>query len=301
MDPAGSHARLEAAIRAVPEWRGHDIGVTPLSTGHDERHFMIEVDDEPFVLRLDQPQGAGLRIDSTSELDIVRAAATAGVATQVVAALPQLGCLVTRLAPGRRLAAEDLERDDVLVSLAGTMRALHACPPPAARRSPFREARDLRRAAMVHGVELPSADGRATEIMGAIEQAWSAATRPTVACHGDLTPSSMFLDGGEIWLVDYRWAGAGDPFEDLGSLAAHLELREERSGSLLALYFGGVRDVHRARLGLMTVAVRYLAAMRELARMPTGPAGAGSAERHLFRVIEEASGTQFESWLAAIT
>jgi aminoglycoside phosphotransferase (APT) family kinase protein len=300
MDPDPSDARLEAAIRGVPEWRGHDIGVTPLSIGHDERHFMIEVGDEPFVLRLAQPQGAGLRIDATSEIEILRAAATAGVATQVVAALPQLGCLVTRLAPGRRLTPHDLERDDVLISLAGTLRALHACPPPIARRSPFREARDLRRGAVLHGVELPSAEDRATEIMGVIEKAWSATAGPMVACHGDLTPASMFLDGADTWIVDYRWAGAGDPFEDLGSLAAHLDLREERSGSLLALYFGAVRDVHRARLGLMTLAARYLAAMRELVRMPGDPAGAGSAERHLVRVIDEAAGEPFEGWLAAI-
>ena len=35
-------ARLEAAIRAVPEWRGHDIGITPLSASHDDEHFLIE-------------------------------------------------------------------------------------------------------------------------------------------------------------------------------------------------------------------------------------------------------------------
>ena len=283
----------------MPEWRGHDIGITPLSAGHDDEHFLIEVGDEPFVLRLARPQGAGLRFDSTGELEIARAAATAGVAPRVVAALPQLGCLVTRLAPGRRLTADDLERDDVLVSLAGTVRALHACPPPAAGRSPFGEARDLRRTAIAHGVPLPSAEGRATEIMEVIEQAWPAAARPVVACHGDLSPASMFLDGSEIWIVDYRWAGAGDPFEDLGSLTAHLALPEERSGSLLDLYFGGVRDIHLARLGLMTMAARYLAAMRELARMPVG-SGAGSAERHLARVVEYASGTSYEGWLAAI-
>ena len=295
-----SDARLEAAIRGVPEWRGHDIGVTPLSIGHDEHHFMIEVDDEPFVLRLARPQGAGLRIEATGEIEIAQAAATAGVATEVVAALPQLGCLVTRLAPGRRLAHGDLDRDTVLVSLAGSMRALHACPPPVSQRSPFGEARDLRRAATTHGVEMPPAEGRATEIMAAIEQAWSSPARPAVACHGDLTPASLFLDGDHVWIVDYRWAGAGDPFEDLGSLVAHLELGEERTESMLALYFGAVRDVHRARLGLMSVAVRYLAAMRELARSPSAVGGEAVAERHLSRVIEDASGTPFERWLAAL-
>ena len=300
MNLARSDARLEAAIRAVPEWRGRDIGVTPVSAGHDERHFMIEVSDEPFVLRLAQPQGAGLRIDATGEIEIAQAAAAAGVATEVVATLPQLGCLVTRLAPGRRLAPHDLDRDEVMVSLAGSVRALHACPPPVSQRSPFHEARDLRRAATTHGVEMPPAESRATEIMTDIEQAWSSPARPAVACHGDLTPASLFLDGDHVWIVDYRWAGAGDPFEDLGSLVAHLGLGEERTESLLALYFGAVRDVHRARLGLMSVAARYLAAMRELARPPAASDGRAVAERHLSRVVEEASGAPFERWLAAL-
>jgi aminoglycoside phosphotransferase (APT) family kinase protein len=299
MDQARIDSRLEAAIRAVPEWRGHDIGVTPLSVGHDQRHFMIEVGDEPFVLRLAQQQ-AGLRIDAAGETEIAQAAAAAGVATEVVAALPQLGSLVTRLAPGRRLAPGDLDRDEVMVSLAGSVRALHACPPPASQRSPFREARDLRRTATTHGVEMPPAEGRATEIMTGIEQVWSSPARPAVACHGDLTPASLFLDGDHVWIVDYRWAGAGDPFEDLGSLVAHLGLGIERIESLLALYFGAVRDVHRARLGLMSVAVRYLAAMRELARAPSAAGGEAVAERHFSRVIEDASGTPFERWLAAL-
>jgi aminoglycoside phosphotransferase (APT) family kinase protein len=300
MDPARTDARLEAAIRAVPQWRGRDIGVTPLAIGRDERHFMIEVGDEPFVLRLARPQGAGLRIDATAEIEITRAAATAGVATEVLAAIPQLGCLVTRLAPGRRLTHEDLERDAVMVSLAGAVRALHACPPPASGRSPFGEARDLRRAATTHGMEMPYAEGKAFEIVAGIEQGWSTPARPSVACHGDLTPASLFLDGEQVWIVDYRWAGAGDAFEDLGSLAAHLELGQERIESLLGVYFGGVRDAHRARLGLMRVAAWYLAAMRELMRSPSATLGRDVAERHLARVIDEASDPRFEGWVAAV-
>ena len=300
MDLARHDARLEAAIRAVPEWRRHDIGVTPLSLGHDERHFMIEVGGELFVLRLTRPHDTGLRIDATGEIEFTRAAAAAGVATPVIAALPQLGCLVTRLAPGRRLTPDDLDRDDVMVAVAGSVRALHACPPPVSLRSPFREARDLRRAVSMRGVVMPTAEQRATEIVAGIELSWSAPARPAVACHGDLGTANLFLDGGHVWIVDYRWAGAGDPFEDLGSLVAHLELSEERADSLLALYFGTVRDAHQARLGLMCVVARYLAAMRELALAPTAIVGSVAAERHFARVIDDAAREQFVDWLAAL-
>ena len=298
MVPARQDSRLEAAIRAVPDWRGHHIGITPLSTDHDDRYFMIEVDDEPFVLRLAQPLGAGHRVDAVGEVEITRAATTAGVATEVVAAMPQLGCLVTRFAPGRRLAPGDLDDDDVMVSLLGSLRALHACPPPAVQRSPFQEARDLRRAATLRGVALPAVGVRATEIVACIERAWSSAAPSTVACHGDLTPASLFFDGRQVWIVDYRWAGAGDPFEDLGSIVAHLEVGIERRESLLAMYFGTVRETHRARLALMSLVAHYLSAMRELAR--SEPSRGAVAEWHLTRVVDDALAEPFDGWLGAI-
>ena len=109
---------------------------------------------------------------------------------------------------------------------------------------------------------LPAVGVRATEIVACIERAWSRASPSTVACHGDLTPASLFFDGRQVWIVDYRWAGAGDPFEDLGSIVAHLEVGIERRESLLAMYFGTVRETERARLALMSLVAHYLSAMR---------------------------------------
>ena len=91
--------RLEAAIRAVDAWRGRDIGVTSVSIGRDERHVLIEADEELFVLRLASPSSERPGLDATDELEVARAAASAGVAPEVIASLPQLGCLVTRFAP----------------------------------------------------------------------------------------------------------------------------------------------------------------------------------------------------------
>jgi len=271
--------RLEAAIRAVGAWRGRDIGVTPVSIGHDDRHFLIEADDELFVLRLASPSSDRPRVDATGELAVARAASSAGVAPEVVASLPQLGCLVTRFAPGRRLESADGERDDVLASVVGSVRALHACPPPSIQRSVFQEARELRRIAIASGTPMPGAEPAAAGTIRCIEDVVTAEPRTMVACHGDLTTSSLLLDGEHVWIIDYRWAGAGDPFEDLGSIAAHLRLSEARSDVLLRGYFGTVTGEHRSRLGLMRTAAEYLAAMRSL----TGSPAEGSAE--LRRVV----------------
>ena len=88
-----------------------------------------------------------------------------------------------------------------------------------------------------------------------------------MTCHGDLSPSSIFLDGDHVRIVDYRWAGAGDAFEDLGSVARHLGLSDASTDELLGLYFGSTDRGKRSRLDSMRLATGYLAAMRSLARL----------------------------------
>jgi aminoglycoside phosphotransferase len=270
MEPR-SDPRLEAAIRAVGAWRGRDVGVTPVSIGDDERHYLIEAGDDLFMLRLASHTSARPRPDATGELELMRSAAIAGVAPEVVAALPQLGCLVTRFAPGRRLTSDDVERDDVLASVVGSLRALHACPTPASPRSVFQEARELHRAALSRGIAMPPTEAAASEAVARIEGDHVPDPHRLVSCHGDLTRASLLLAGDHVWIVDFRWAGAGDPFEDLGSLAAHLDLGEERADALLAMYFGSITDGSRERLRALRAAAQYLAAMRGLTRPSTDP------------------------------
>lgn len=256
---------LEAAIRAIEAWRGRDIGVTPMSAGTDERRFVVEAGGEAFTLRLTTPTSTRPLADLMNEVDVVRAAAAVGVAPEVIAFLPQLGCLVTRSVPGRRLTASDADVPGVLASVVGSVRALHACPIPAVERSVFRDADELRRAAHARGASMPKTESDATEAMRRIEAAIGARARRAVACHGNLTLENVFLDDERVWIVDYRRAGAADAFEDLGSIAAHLGLTEERTDELLALYFGAVDDRSRCDLVLARAAADFLAAMRSLA------------------------------------
>jgi aminoglycoside phosphotransferase len=274
----GIDPRLGAAIRAVGAWHGRDIGITPVSIGNDERHFMVEVDDGLFVMRLTDPGAGELRADPHIEVEVTRAAAAAGVAPEVVAFLPQLGCLITRFVSGRRPSAADGASHEILVSIVGSLRALHACPLPGRDRSVFREAEEARQAALARGARMPVAEAPATEAMRRIEHACGEPSA-RVTCHGDLSTSNIILDGQHVTIVDYRWAGAGDAFEDLASVARVLDLPDGATDELLDLYFGAPHDGRRTRLELLRLATAYLAAMRALVRHDD-PAPA-DAEREL--------------------
>jgi thiamine kinase-like enzyme len=288
VEPRGD-PRLEAAIRAVGAWRGRDIGITPVSLGGADRHYMIEAGDELFVLRLEYGSVPDARTRPSTEIEVSRAAAAAGVAPGVIEHLPQFGCLITRFAPGRRLGASEVD-DATLASIVGSLRALHACPQPLARRSIFRDAEELRHAAIACRMHLPRAERAATEAMRRIEAAITVDPAPVVTCHGDLTRASLCIDGDHVWIVDYRWAGAGDAFEDLGSLSEHLALSDVRTDALVRLYFGSFDAGRRARLDLMRLAARYLAAMRTLVRRAAaGARDGGDVDGLLSSVIEDAA------------
>src|SRR6185436_4205870 len=96
---------------------------------------------------------------------------------------------------------------------------------------------------------------------GRIEGALAAAPAPLTTCHNDLLNANFLLEGDHTWIVDYEYAGMGDPFFDLGNLAVNNDLDAEADELLLALAAGEVRDRHRARLALMRLMSDFREAM----------------------------------------
>jgi len=60
-------------------------------------------------------------------------------------------------------------------------------------------------------------------------------------------------DAGRLWLLDWEYAGWGDPFFDLGNLAVNNEFSAEEDATLLQSYCGQVHDADWARLQLMKI------------------------------------------------
>jgi thiamine kinase-like enzyme len=81
---------------------------------------------------------------------------------------------------------------------------------------------------------VPSAYERAKELADQIERRRSRA--PLRPCHNDLLNANFIDDGVRLWLVDWEYAGMGDPFFDLGNFAVNHELTEESERALLSAY-----------------------------------------------------------------
>ena len=80
-------------------------------------------------------------------------------------------------------------------------------------------------------------------------------------CHNDLLKTNFIDDGERIRIVDWEYAGMGDPFFDLGNFSVNHELTPDEDAYLLAAYGEIGRIDHLARLTLMRVVSDFREAM----------------------------------------
>jgi thiamine kinase-like enzyme len=237
---------VEPEAIVVRLWRGRDARVEPLGGGITNRNFKVSVGDETFVLRIGGKDTELLGIDRRAEHAASRIAAELGLAPEVVEFVEPEGYLVTRYVEG--------EVGDVDVEQVGlALRRLHAGPAFPARFDSFRVVEAYRAIALERGVAVPAAYDRAKEVAGAIERGRAGvAPRP---CHNDLLNANFIADGRRSWIVDWEYAGMGDPFFDLGNFAVNHELDQEAEHALLAAYGS---DDHDA-----LVLMRFMSDFRE--------------------------------------
>ena len=204
----------------------------------------MTVDGERFVLRIPGADTDLLGIDRANEYRAASAAADAGVGPEVVAFLPDDGnVFVTRFVPGDpHPGGGSAPR-----GRAGSGGPLACARSTAARRSRrasrcSASSRTTRGSPPTGASRVPPAYDDAAAIAGRIEAAFSRAPAPLTTCHDDLLNANFLLDGDHVWIVDYEYAGMGDPFFDLANLSVNNGLDAQSQELLLRHYFGEVRD-----------------------------------------------------------
>ncbi len=300
MDGPQVDPRVAAALEAVGAWDGRETVVTPIEAGRTNRNFRVEVGDETYFLRLSDDETRLLGIDRTAEHQAAVGAAVAGVGPEVIAYIPELGCLVTRWVPAEPLAEGDMERDAVLADVVGLVRTIHAGPELPSTFDAFRIVEDYRRIAVERGVEIPAAYEQAHARAADIEAAFADAPMPRRPCHNDLLADNFLRGDGGIWLVDHEYAGMGDPFFDLGNLSINNGLSDEAQERLLEWYLGEVTDAHRARLQLMRIMSDFREAMWGVVQQGLSTLDidyVAYADKHLERLSGTMADARFEAWL----
>ena len=116
--------------------------------------------------------------------------------------------------------------------------------------------------ALARSVPIPPEYGAAQAVGRRIEIAFLANPVEMRPCHNDLLNANFIDDGERIRIVDWEYAGMGDPFFDLGNFSANHGLTATEDALLLAAYDGAPARADRlARLTLMRIVSDFREAM----------------------------------------
>ncbi len=257
------HDELVGALQRVPEVAGRRLTLTALTGGITNRNFRIDADgtDERWVIRLAGNDTHLLGISREVEHAATVAAAGVGVGPEVTAFIRPEGYLVTRFIVGSPVSDEAVHRTETLRRVADSLRRIHDGPAIPGLFVPLRIAEAYRALAMARGVPIPPEYELAAAVGRRIEGALLAAPIELRPCHNDLLNANFIDDGTRIRIIDWEYAGMGDPFFDLGNFSINHELTPDEDETLLAAYDGTVRRDRLARLTLMRIVSDFREAM----------------------------------------
>ena len=254
---------LVGAMQRVPELAGRDLFLTALSGGITNRNFLVTIrgQRERYVIRLAGNDTHLLGISREVEHAATVAAAGVGVGPEVTAFIRPEGYLVTRFIEGAPVSFEQVRERETLTRIADSLRRIHQGPPIPGLFVPLRIVEAYRALAMARGVPIPPEYELAAAIGRRIELACLADPVELRPCHNDLLNANFIDDGSRIRIVDWEYAGMGDPYFDLGNFSVNHELTPDDDAHLLASYEGPAHINHLARLSLMRVVSDFREAM----------------------------------------
>ena len=258
------HDQLVGAMQKVKELAGRELTLTALSGGITNRNFLVAIrgSADRYVIRLAGNDTHLLGISREVEHAATVAAAGVGVGPEVTAFIRPEGYLVTRFIEGSPVSDEAVHRPETLDRIADSLRRIHDGPPIPGLFVPLRIVEAYRALAAARGVSIPAEYELAAATGRRIELACLANPVELRPCHNDLLNANFIDDGARIRIVDWEYAGMGDPFFDLGNFSSNHELTPDEDAHLLAAYGGAaIRADRLARLSLMRVVSDFREAM----------------------------------------
>jgi thiamine kinase-like enzyme len=302
--------------RRVPGWDEHIVAIAPLSGGITNRNFVVRLNQpiggasrpdsfnaripDSYVLRLCGKDTELLGIDRRVELVAATRAAALGFAPPVEGFLEPEGYLVTGFVEAAPVP--DLSVDDVMAQVGSILRQTHAGPELASVFDCFGIAGRYAKTAERRKVSVPVELVRAQMVSTQIASAFEVHPEPLVPAHNDLLNANFMRDrAGQVWLIDWEYAGMNSRWFDLGNLATNHELDSWGRDALLQAYAGSVTPGGRARITLMMVMSDLREAMWAVVQQAISTLDVDYVEyahKHFERLLTNASTPEFTQALA---
>lgn len=223
--------------------------IEPIKHGLTNRSWLVTTDGERFVVRISDASTEELQIDRNSEAVVLQHVARAGIGADVLRCDPERGILVTRYL-GPTSSERDVHADENIERLARLLRRLHSLDVPGGVRAVDLAStvrgylRTLDERGMQSGLTLPALRDCADETAMQLRKGSTACL-----CHNDVHHLNV-VGGENLRLIDWEYAGVGEPMFDLASVCVYHRYRRSQRERLLAAYSASSAAVSWQRLEL---------------------------------------------------
>ena len=217
----GSRMRVEEAVERL--WPGQPVEVEPLGGGITNHNFKVVVGGDTLVLRIGGKDTELLGIDREHEHEAAVLAAELGIGPEVAGFDRRRPRHAIRRRRGRTRRSERRRRAAASAALRPPdRRALRLVP----------RGRDLRSHRTASTASLFPSDVRARTRARAADRVQALdgprSSPATTIC----SPPTSSTTAHRLWIVDWEYAGMGDPFFDLGELLGQQRARRRgRAGA----------------------------------------------------------------------
>ncbi len=244
---------IEDVIQSIPEWRGRTTHVQTLSGGLTNTNYRVEVDGQPYFVRVPGASTELLAIDRENEAHNSIAAAEAGVAPRVLHHLPEQQVMVVEFVEGLTKSIASMQSPGVPAQVAASLQRLHAGRRFLKDFDMFRLVEFYLQIADQQAVRIPPGYRDRLALVAEIEAAVRSHALPTVPCNNDLLPENFIDDGQRLVLVDFEYSGNSDPCFELGNTCQEARYDEARYVELCAAYFGQALPSLLGRMHLFAI------------------------------------------------
>jgi thiamine kinase len=248
-------AEVAAEVLSVPV---QGLRAERIKGGLTNESWCVQAEHAAVVVRISTVDEQALQLNRRSETEVLSLVQQAGIGAEVLLCAPQRRLLVTRKLDAATLTFRATHEAVIIDRLAQLLRRLHALPVTAAVQHIDLPAvlrgywRSLDSATPVPAAD---ADGR-THAMGiALESAQSA---QRCLCHNDVHHLNLLSDDQRLWLLDWEYAGIGDPFFDLAAVSCYHGYDAALREQLLLAYCGQLTIVDSERLQRMCWLFDYI-------------------------------------------
>jgi thiamine kinase len=246
----GSDAPAQVVAVALDLGTGRIRDIEPIKHGLTNRSWLVSTDGDRFVVRISDVGSAGaLQIDRDSEAIVLQQVARAGIGPQVLRCDPTRGILVTRYL-GATWTEQDTQADYNVDRLASLLRRLHAIDVPAGVRAVDLGATvdGYVRTLLERGTHSGLVSSELRECAAETAMQLRDDSTPCL-CHNDVYYLNI-VGSDPIRLIDWEYAGIGEPLFDLASLCVYHRYSKPQRERLLNVYGTSSDTINWQRLEL---------------------------------------------------